>query len=100
MSIVGKFFFHCGKEYSQTGEIIAAVSPELLLVRLDKCDHVPPHGMAIIELADMVASMKEGYPEADWEFFDSREHLAEFMTWLETPSESNDDDAPRAAKLN
>ena len=54
MSLVGKFFLHFGKEYLHTGEVVAQVDPATVLLRFDKCEHVPPATGAVMIAAAMM----------------------------------------------
>jgi hypothetical protein len=88
MSMVGKFFFCAGKEYTQTGEIIEQPSPDIVLVRFDHCDHIPPT-MTLVAVSEMVSVMRpDGSVDSDWEFFATREQLDTWMAWLETPPDN------------
>ena len=85
MSMVGKFFFYAGKEYSQTGEIIEQLSPDLVLVRFDRCEHIPPT-LTLVAVSSMVSVMKpDGAVDSDWEFFATRDQLDTWMAWLDAP---------------
>jgi hypothetical protein len=90
MSLVGKFFSHFGKEYHQTGQIVEQIDDEMLLVRFDKCEHIPS-GMVVIPASSMVTKMdKEGAPEVEWEFFGTRAELDAWIAWLDAPPEEDD----------
>ena len=87
MSLVGKFFFHMGKEYSHSGQIIEQIDANTVLIKIDHCEHVPD-SMMIVPVAPMVSKIdKDGSVDSEWEFFGSREELDEWLEWLETPSE-------------
>ena len=87
MSLAGKFVFHFGRDYAQTGEIVAQVSDDLVLVRFFKCEHIPPSA-ALLKVSDMVGKIgKDGSIESEWELFMNRDELDAFDEWLSTPSE-------------
>ena len=93
MSLVGKFFFHCGKDYSQAGEIIEQVD-DMLLVRFEKCEHIPA-SMVVLPVSSIVGHLTaEGGFEGDWELFNSRAELDAWLEWLEAPDEM----APKRAE--
>jgi hypothetical protein len=86
MSLVGKFFLHCGEKHLHTGEIIDQITPEIVLVRLDKSSDIPNNSSIAIPVSEFVSTMDaDGRPSAEWEFFDSREELGKFEEWLDTP---------------
>lgn len=92
MSLVGKFFFHMGKEYHQSGEVIEQITPDIVLLRCDrdKSLGVPGYASIAVSINSMVTKFnKTGDPEVDWEFFDSRAAIDEFLSWLDNPHEDN-----------
>ena len=106
MGLVGKFFLHFGKEYLHTGEVVAQVDPATVLMRFDKCEHVPAAtGAVMIAVSSLISTVNaEGSVESEWEFFDTRADLDGWMEWLDTPHGDDDDDHHAAgaetAKLN
>ncbi len=88
MSLVGKFFLHCGEKHLHTGEIVDQITPEIFLVRLDKNpdSSVPCDSSIAIPVSEFVATMEScGCPSAEWEFFDSRKELDKYQEWLDAP---------------
>ena len=88
MSLVGKFFLHCGEKYLQTGEIIDQITPETVLARFDKNSDVdvPNNSSIVLSVSEFVSTMdSDGCRNAEWEFFDSREELDKFQEWLDQP---------------
>ena len=103
MSLVGKFFLHFGKEYLHIGEVIAQVDPAMVLLRFDKCEHVPAAtGAVMIAVSSLISTMNaDGSVESEWEFFDSRADLDGWMEWLDEPHTDEDrHNAAEAQKLN
>lgn len=89
MSLVGKFFFCCGAEYSQSGEIVGDHGPDVLLAKFDKRDGVPPGAISAFEVSSFLAELNpDGTLDSPWEFFETRKELDAYMKWLftETPS--------------
>lgn len=87
MSLVGKFFFHCGKEYTQTGEVVDQLTPEVVVVKFDHCEHVPP-SLTVLSISSMVSKMKpDGAVDGDWEIFNSRAELDTWLEWLDPPTD-------------
>ena len=105
MSIVGKFFFHCGKEYTQTGEVVEQTSADTVLVKFDHCEHIPPT-MTLIPISSMISKVKpDGSIDGNWELFATREQLDAWLAWLDSPSPHGDENhrdevAAEAPKLN
>jgi hypothetical protein len=100
MSLVGKFFLHCGEKYLHTGEIIDQITPEIVLVRFEKgSSDVPDNSSIAIPVSEFVSTMdSNGCPSAEWEFFDSRKELDKYQEWLDrapTEDESRDMDKTR-----
>ena len=77
MSLVGKFFLHFGKEYLHTGEVVAQVDPATVLMRFDKCEHVPAAtGAVMIAVSSLISTLdSDGAVQSEWEFFDTRADL-------------------------
>jgi hypothetical protein len=103
MSLVGKFFLHFGSEYLHTGEVVAQVDPATVLMKFDKCEHVPPAtGAVMIAVSSLISTVKaDGSLESEWEFFDARADLDAWMEWLDTPHDDDHHaDAEEAPKLN
>ena len=104
MSLVGKFFLHFGKEYLHTGEVVAQVDPATVLLRFDKCEHVPPAtGAVMIAVSSMISTLDgDGAVQSEWEFFDTRADLDAWMEWLDAPHDDDHhaDASEEAPKLN
>jgi hypothetical protein len=102
MSIVGKFFCFCGEEYLHTGEIVEQLDAATVLVRFDKCKHVPVASAVAMAMSSMVSKMgKDGELDPTWEFFDTRADLDAWMTWLGMPDDDRHKDAgEEVPKLN
>ena len=99
MSLVGKFFFHFGKEYSQSGKVVEQIDAATVLVEFEGCEHVPGR-MIALPAAGMVAKEKpDGTFDSDWEFFHTKEQLDEWLEWLDAPSESVEAEK-KAATIN
>ncbi len=92
MNIVGKFFFHCGKEYCQSGEVVEQVADDVVLVRIDRCEHIPSSLIAL-RTSEMMSTMVDGAPEGGWEFFATRADLDAYMEWIDGSSEDHQRDA-------
>ncbi len=89
MTLVGKFFFCSGAEYIQSGEVVEAIGPDLLLVKFDKREDVPPGAMSVFDTSSLMAEINpDGTLDSVWEFFATRKELDDYMGWLfaETPS--------------
>ena len=87
MSLAGKFFFHCGKEYSQSGEIVEQIDAATILVRFDRCEHVPA-SMIAIPLSHLIHNINaDGSFGGDWELFNSRDELNAWLEWLDAPDD-------------
>ena len=94
MGLVGKFFFYMGEEYSYTGEIVAQISDDLLLVLFGNCGDCPA--------TKRIISVKQLMTDIDSdrvvEIFDTRDELEHFEAWLDTPPE--DKAEVKAAAVN
>lgn len=91
MSLAGKFFFHCGKEYTQTGEVIEQTSVDTVLVKFDHCEHVP-QTMTLLPVSAMISKIKpDGSIDGNWELFATREQLDVWLAWLDSPSPHGDE---------
>ena len=100
MSIVGKFFFHCGKEHIHAGQIVEQVSDDVVLVKFDSIindDFSPMAAFSISSFATKIGP--DGCPEPGWEFFATREQLDSYLEWLDEPSDGEKPDA-KSATIN
>jgi hypothetical protein len=87
MSLVGKYFIRFGKEYSQSGRIDAMVSDTHVLVKIEKCEHIPP-SLMLLPISALSATVgADGSLDFPCEMFNSREEMEAFEEWLSTPDE-------------
>jgi hypothetical protein len=99
MSLIGKFVFYGGKEYSQCGEIVGE-SGEYVLVKWDRLNGEPsPTDEAAVLIALVMMITKPGKEAPIFEFYDSRDKLEAFNRWLNSPLEDSTEKSV-AAKLN
>jgi len=86
MTLTGLFFYkECGEHY-RTGEIFRQVHSDAYLVLLDKViPDMPIEPSVIYLISDFWSTDKDDNPI--FNFFDTREDLTAWVTWLETPSE-------------
>jgi hypothetical protein len=99
VSLVGKFFFCHGAEYSQSGEVVEELGPDLLLLKFDKREGVPTGATSVFEIAAFLAELSpDGILVSPWEFFVSRKELDAYVNWLftETPAAKK----PKIVKLH
>ena len=99
MGLVGKFFFCSGAEYSQSGEVVDALGEDIVLVKFDKREGVPPGAISAFDVSSLLAALNpNGTLDSTWEFFATRKELDVWMTWLftETPSAKK----PKIVKLH
>lgn len=92
MSIVGKFFFRCAKEFCQSGEVVEEAAPGFVLVRFDRTnDPTPDSALSMVALS--VIAMKQdrkGEWDYEWMFFNTR---AELKAHVNAYDGSEDDDS-------
>jgi hypothetical protein len=84
--IVGSFVIVEDGEHYQTGEILAEPTPGFYLVRFDNAvDAHAPMPMMLVSAAEMAEGPHGGI--RPWTFFATREDLARWSTWLDTPAD-------------
>lgn len=93
MNLIGKFFFHWGNEYSQSGEVLAEAAPGLIFIRCDVQEKPSRLGrMIMIQIDELCTTKdKDGELEPAWEFFDTREELDGFLRFLDDVDEKVDE---------
>jgi hypothetical protein len=89
-SLVGKFAFYDEGETYQTGEIVAAASPDAYLIKFDSYGHGDaPLPMEVVSVEEMAAMVNHG-PNCNchqkaWRFFETRAEMEAWVKWLDTP---------------
>jgi hypothetical protein len=77
---LGYWYKSFGKEYSQSGRVEEMVSDTHVLVKIEKCEHIPISALSTTVGAD-------GSLDFPCEMFNSREEMEAFEEWLSTPDE-------------
>jgi hypothetical protein len=89
--------FHGGREYCQTGEVVEQPHPDVVLIKFDRQDpEIPPTilAFAVSELLTFIND--KGFPEAEWEFFNTRAELDAYQEWL---FEESPETKPKIVKI-
>ena len=77
--LVGKYVFYSDEDYWKSGKIIEDIGHGFFLIEWDKT--VSPSNMTTIHSVVQMAT------QGDWSFFESREELTKYTTWLEEPAD-------------
>ena len=88
MSLIGKFFYHCGEDCGHSGEVVEQVADDVVLVRLDKCERIPT-SMIAIRVSAMLSTLDSESDDDVWEFFATRAELDAWVDWLGEPPEDH-----------
>lgn len=85
LNLADLYFMHSTEESYSHGKILGAVKKNIYLVAFDrmKSSEEIDRPYRMIHIEDMLNENSIG-PE--WMFFETREKLNEFLSWIETPS--------------
>ena len=105
MSWAGKAFHRILADDCQTWEIIEEVSPGLLLIRFDRFNPktgkmFPAYEMMLVRAEDLISRpCKDGSYDHDWDIFENRKALEDFVAFLESLGD-DEDVIPSATQVN